>query len=139
MESIYKYTSTELCGTKSEVFEISTGVRQGGPESPTLFNLYMDYIMRVFIQRSKRHHIKFTKTRYTIPGAAVLTQRHGLGNYGTVDFDWIGYADDLVLAFDDIENLSKGLVLLNTTLTDYGMQVNVGKTKTMILNCKKEN
>ena len=140
LESIYKYTTAELCGTKGEVFEISTGVRQGGPESPTLFNLYMDYIMRVFIQRSKLHHIKFTKNRYTIPGAAVLTQRHGLGNYGTVDLDWIGYADDLVLAFDDIENLSKGLVLLNTTLTDYGMQVNVGKTKTiMILNCKEKN
>ena len=122
MESIYKYTTTELCGTKGEVFEISTGVRQGGPESPTLFNLYMDYIMRVFIQRSKRHHIKFTKVRYSIPGAAVLPRRHGLGKYGTFDFDWIGYADDLVLAFDDIENLRKALELLNTTLTDYGMR-----------------
>ena len=46
-----------------------------------------------------------------------------------IDFDWVGYADNLVLAFDDIENLRKGLELLNTTLEDFGMQLNIGKTK----------
>ena len=120
LESIYKYTTTELAGAKEEIFEISTGVRQGGPESPTLFNLYMDYIMRVFIERAKRKHIKFTKIRYRIPGVAALPRKRlGLGTYGVMDFDWIGYADDLVLAFDDIENLRKGLELLNTTLKDF--------------------
>ena len=57
MESIYKYTTTELSGAKEEIFEISTGVRQGGPESPTLFNLYMDFVMRVFLQRAKGKNI----------------------------------------------------------------------------------
>ena len=68
LESIYKYTTTELSGAKEEIFEISTGVRQGGPESPTLLNLYKDYIMRVFLQRAKGNNIKFTKSviRYQV-------------------------------------------------------------------------
>ena len=82
----------------------------------------------MFFYREQKE--KFTKVRYKIPGdAAKPRKRFGLGNYGMIDFDWVGYADDLVLAFDDIENLSKGLELLNTTLEDFGMQLNTGKTK----------
>ena len=45
LETLYKYTTTALAETPEDKFELSTGVRQGGPESPLLYNLYMDFIM----------------------------------------------------------------------------------------------
>ena len=49
IESLYHYTTTALSETPDDVFELTTGVRQGGPESPPLYNLFMDYVMRVFV------------------------------------------------------------------------------------------
>ena len=49
LESIYEYTTTALAEVEDDVFELTSSVRQGGPESPMLFNLFMDYVMRVFL------------------------------------------------------------------------------------------
>ena len=48
--------------------------------------------------------------------------------------DWIGYADDLVLVFEDTDNLQKGLNTLNETFKRYHLTINVTKMKTMIFN-----
>ena len=46
-ESLYSYTTTALTETPNGMFELTVGVRQGGPESPMLYNLYMDFVMRI--------------------------------------------------------------------------------------------
>ena len=38
LESVYSYTTTALSGHDSEIFDLTVGVRQGGAESPTLYN-----------------------------------------------------------------------------------------------------
>ena len=48
LEHLYSSTSAEIKGNESLVFNIETGVFQGGPESPILYNLFMDYVMRIF-------------------------------------------------------------------------------------------
>ena len=48
--------------------------------------------------------------------------------------DWICYADDLVLAFNDPSNLWKALELLSTMFERYKLKLNISKAKTMILN-----
>ena len=53
---------------------------------------------------------------------------------GTHDTDWVGYADDLNLLFEDNENLQRGLQALHETFFRYNLTINVSKTKTMILN-----
>ena len=55
LETLYQHTSTSLAETPNDRFETSTGVRQGGPESPLLYNLFMDYVMRVFIEEYKKN------------------------------------------------------------------------------------
>ena len=54
LESLYAHTTTSLAETPDDTFEITLGVRQGGPESPLLYNLYMDFIMRVLKLPKKR-------------------------------------------------------------------------------------
>ena len=38
LESVYSFTTTALSGNEEDIFNVMTGVRQGGPESPTLYN-----------------------------------------------------------------------------------------------------
>ena len=48
--SLYSCTTTALAQTPDDVFEVKLGVRQGGPESSMLYNLFMDYVMRVYLK-----------------------------------------------------------------------------------------
>ena len=133
LETLYSSTTTALAGHELEKFVIELGVRQGGSESPLLFNLYIDYVMRVFLSECVEKKIKFIKLRYSIPKPAFISDSI-FGEYGEITFDWIGYADDLLLAFADRENLINGLRILNNVFQRYRLSVNVGKTKTMIYN-----
>ena len=49
-------------------------------------------------------NIKFLKLRYRIPESASST---GRVSSGTMTIDWSGYADDLVLTFEDERSLAK--------------------------------
>ena len=136
LESVYSFTTTALSGNDEDIFNVLTGVRQGGPESPTLYNLYMDYVMRVFLEECKSAQILFTKFKYKIPAAASTTigETIPLGKYGVHEVTWVGYADDIVLAFDDPHNLEKALHLLDATFKRFQLNINATKTETMILN-----
>ena len=48
--------------------------------------------------------------------------------------DWVGYADDLELAFETIDDLQRGLDAPDETFERYNLSINVKKTKTMIMN-----
>ena len=48
------YNKTLSCMKNDDnFFETSSGVRQGGSESPCLFNLYLDYTMRIYEHEAK--------------------------------------------------------------------------------------
>ena len=135
MESIYKYTTTALKDNPEDIFETALGVRQGGPESPSLFNLYIDYVMRVFLKLRTQKRMKFIKANYAIPSSASSKNiTSSLGYFGEINIDWIGYADDLAFCFNSLEDLQNGLKLLNETFKRYNLTINETKTKTMILN-----
>lgn len=131
LQSLYSHTTTALAETPDDIFELDIGVRQGGPESPLLYNLFMDYVMRVFLHASSTAGIRFLKLKYLIPSEASQTNRTTIG-YHTMD--WIGYADDLVLMFESCSDLQKALDLLDKTFTRFELEINISKTKTMILN-----
>ena len=133
LETLYSSTTTALSKHELETFVIELGVRQGGSESPLLFNLYIDYVMRVFLLECAKQNIRFVKTKYSIPTHAFSTQSL-FGEYGEMIFDWIGYADDLLLAFADRNNLVKGMRILDDVFKRFRLEINVGKTKTMIFN-----
>ena len=97
MESLYSFTTTALAETPDHLFELFIGVRQGGPESPFLYNLYMDYVM-------------FLNLKYRIPQEASQNNRI---NVGYTQIDWIDYADDLVLVLESTYDIEKAINLLN--------------------------
>ena len=131
LESLYSFTSTALSNLPDYEFKITTGVRQGGPESSFLFNLFIDFVMRIYLKTCKQAGVKFLVLNYKIPETAASSNKKTIGKH---TLDWIGYADDLVLMFDTIKDLKLGLKLLNKTFDDYQLTINVKKTKTMIMN-----
>ena len=135
LEALYTYTTTALAETPDDVFELFLGVRQGGPESPPLYNLFMDYVMRIFMEACEKREIKFLRLNYRIRSTATTREdRAKLTTVGTHDTDWVGYADDLNLVFEDNDNPQRGLQALYETFSRYNLTINVSKTKTMILN-----
>ena len=124
LEALYSYTTTALAETPEEIFELTVGVRQGGPESPMLYNLFMDFVMRIFLETCKQQKIKFLKLNYKIPASASTSNRE---TAGILTVDWCGYADDLSLCFDDEKSLKQGVHILNETFKKYQLNVNAIK------------
>ena len=131
LQSIYSYTTTSLAQSPLDIFELLLGVRQGGPESPMLFNLYIDYVMRKFLEVCKVNRVKFLELKYRIPYTATPHERTKPGTNTT---DWIGYADDIVLTFEDVKNMQRALDLITSIFASYHLTLNTTKTKSMILN-----
>ena len=131
LESIYSYTTTVLAQSPEDIFELTLGVRQGGPESPLLFNLYIDYVMRIFNEECKSNNVRFLNLMYRIPSTATERKRMTVG---TNTIDWIGYADDIVLVFEDELQMQRAINLLSAIFKRYHLELNKSKTKTMILN-----
>ena len=134
LESLYSYTTTSIGKSETNKFELFVGLRQGGAESPTLYNLYMDYVMRIFIQECNTKRIKFPEFSYMIPHSASKNNDFSLGNYGNRAVSWVGYADDIALAFENISDMNNGLGILNRIFKRYQLNINASKTKTMIVN-----
>ena len=63
----YSHTTTALSQNPDDEFKLTVGVRQGGPESPMLYNLYMDFVMRIFVDACKDKQINFVQLRYCMP------------------------------------------------------------------------
>ena len=50
---------------------------------------------------------------------------------GEVIYNLLAFADDLVLLMDDVNHLQEGINRLNVACEEFGMKINVSKTKVM--------
>ena len=57
--------------------------------------------------------IKFPEFSYMIPHSASKNNGFSLGNYGNRVVSWVGYADDIALAFENISDMNNGLEIPN--------------------------
>ena len=95
---------------EGEYFETTSGIRQGGSESPNLYNLYMDYIMRVYEKEAQQQDLGIS-LRFRMNDQVRSrgdNDYHGMGVYC-----WLGYADDLVIPSKTQENLQVAANLLS--------------------------
>src|SRR5688572_15338090 len=98
-------------GTSREIkVERGGGVRQGCVISPLLFNLYSEFMIREAMEE--------------IEGIS-------FGGFHITD---LRYADNAVLVADKRKKLQKMIDKLNDTCKEYGMDINVKKTKVMALS-----
>jgi len=94
---------------KGREIMVERGVRQRCVISPLLFNLYSEFMIREAIEE--------------IEGISI----------GGANFTDLRYADDAVLAADKKKKLQKMIDKLKVTCKEYGMDINVKKTKVMVV------
>ena len=94
----------------SDWFNIGQGVRQGCILSPTLFNLYAEYIMR-----------------------RVLENWNGGLSIGGYKLSNLRYADDTTLVATSALELEELLLIVKAKSEALGLRLNVSKTKIMIV------
>ena len=136
------YHKTALTYQEAQAsFLVTSGVRQGGPERPYFFNLYIDFVMRVFMNNCKKDDsIRFFNHQYGINARSTPTeQRLRMRNenvklWGSSTVPWCGYANDLILFMLEIHSLQRATAILDEVFTNHSHCVNVSKTETMILN-----
>ena len=132
IRDMYSKTECTMKGS-STVFKTTSGVRQGGPESPLLYNIYANKTLEIFQQRCWEAGIRFVDIPYKIP-AEVTGTNHVIA--GILLLLWLGYADDIVLAAWCIGDLQKMIEILNEVFSEYCLKLNADKTETLILNWK---
>ena len=133
LENLYENTSCDLEGN---TFKTTAGVRQGGPESPWLYTLFADFVMRVFLDRCALHpKIQFFKHKYHITSKNVPNEFESPAQFEQF-LAWLGYADDTVLLLSNDEALQLVYDIYESTLTDFFLKVNPTKTKTQVCSFK---
>ena len=122
------------------VFKTLTGCRQRGLESPLLFNIYLDFVLRCIehevLQKFPNTGLKYS---YLIPGhCSTREQRsvHGLSGFQRLRI--LLYADDIALLCTDVDELSEIVKIYNKTFTRFGLKISTSKTETMAFNVPEE-
>ena len=137
LEKLYETTKAYLQNDNPETdcFETSSGVRQGAQEGPPLYNLYSDFVTRVYDDKKQSAGISGLGISYSIPSEATnREQRAEAPASGICDDEDCGYADDTAIVSWDVEELHTCMTILYQTFTEYGLNLNFTKTESMIMN-----
>ena len=110
----HQHASVRWEGEVSRNFKVERGVRQGCIISPLLFNLYSEFMIK-----------------------EAMEGREGV-NIGGNNITDLRYADDAVLVADRIGKMQRMIDRLSETCSVYGMEINVKKTKIIIVSDKEE-
>ena len=136
LKKMYEGTTASIKGSKAK-FDVLVGCRQGGQESPCLFNYYFGYVLNVAADEIDKTFpdgwgIEF---HYNIPHQCTSReQRQKEKMRGIEVMRWILYADDVVLFCKSAEEAHTILSIINTTCKRFGLNISFLKTKTQVFN-----
>nr|CAX83711.1 endonuclease-reverse transcriptase [Schistosoma japonicum] len=113
VKALYSNTTSRVraYGELSSDFAISSGVRQGCPLSPFLFNFIIDLLLEVTLSSAEFSGIDI------LPGGPLID---------------LEYADDIVLFGEDTDKIQSLLVALSNNARMFGMRFSPSKCKLLL-------
>ena len=139
LKSLYTGTKAAIKNTVDS-FQVDTGCRQGGIESPVLFNIYMDFVLRCV-----EHEVllKYPETglkySYHIKSESSNREQRSIHKIsGNERLCMLLYADDIVLFCEDINELNNIIKIYDETFSRFGLTIATDKTKTISFNVPEE-
>ena len=118
-------------------FETEVGCRQGGQESPCLFNYYFDFVLKI---AAKEIDQVFPDgwgidLEYNIPHLCTDREQRRSGKMRGIEIiKWILYADDVAVFCKSIHEAERLLSIINKTCLRFGLTISFKKTKTQVFN-----
>ena len=116
-------------GAVSDPFRPHSGVQQGCPLSPVLFNVFMDLVLRDFRSECQVRGVTGVEFRFQLPGRQE-------GTRALLD---VGFADDLTLALATRAQTALALEVLKDVAGRWGLRINWDKTQVMLLQPRTVN
>ena len=127
--AIYQHTTASICGSKAK-FEILAGCRQGGLESPCLFNYYFDFCLKVCAKEIDEALPDGwgLPLKYRVAGECFDRKRDGRMS-GADMIRWILYADDLALFCRSVQEAQIVMDILHRVCTRFGLTISFKKNE----------
>ena len=135
LKCIYVGTTAAI-KLSDNVFETMSGCRQGGLESPCIFNIFLDFVLRCAVKKIEDTIINpGVEITYAIPSqCSSRSQRMEHPLRGTTFVTHLCYADDIVFFCKTQEELQQTLSILDAEFRRFGLIISNKKTKTMSFN-----
>ncbi|XP_031339654.1 uncharacterized protein LOC116168122 [Photinus pyralis] len=122
IKSLYKSTLNYVIwkNMKSGFFATTQGLRQGGGLSPTLFNIFMDDVIKSCNANTQKAFIGYRQMNRVLVSECA-------------------FADDIVIITNTEQDLQNNLKVWDEELRSNGMSINTTKTKVMAIGAEELN
>ena len=136
LKKMYEATTASIRGMRTG-FDVLVGCRQGGQESPCLFNIYFAYVLKIAAYEIDKEFpdgwgIQF---EYQVPHLCTNRKQRTSGRRRRIEIiRWILYADDVVVFCKTVNEAQRLLSIINDTCKRSGLSVSFSKTKTQVFN-----
>lgn len=139
LKALYTGTQASIKNTVNN-FQVHTGCRQGGIESPVLFNIYMDFVLRcVEHEVLLKYPDTGLKYAYHIKSESSTREQRSIHKISGSDrLRMLLYADDIVLFCEDVNELEAILKIYDDTFSRFGLTIAIDKTQTLAFNIPED-
>ena len=139
LKSIYTGTIASIKNSKTN-FNVHTGCRQGGLESPILFNIYIDFVLRCAeYEVLKKYPNSGLKYSYHIKSESTTREQRRVSKISSSErLRMLLYADDIILLSESLLELDDILTIYDKTFKRFGLTISIEKTKTLTFNVDEE-
>jgi hypothetical protein len=124
-------------GETTEVFDITTGVKQGCVLAPTLFGLFFAVMIRSIIDEIKQDGIliRFRKNGRIFDLNSIKSKKDEMRDF----INELLYADDCALLSHTEEGLQRSASIFADACKRYGLTISIKKTEVMLQPAAKNN
>ena len=138
IENLYRDTKSRLSDDpegEASYFTSTSGLRQGGSESPAAYNLLADALFRDFERECQKEGIG-AKIRFKLP--TEVANDADCAEEQEFLLCLLGYADDTVIFAESAEELQKAADIMARLLELYGLHLSVEKKSIEFLPVKRK-
>ena len=137
VRELYSKTYSYMAdGDEEDAFETSCGLLQGAVESPPLFNIFLDTIMKLLIDELEEEDIGGVSFEYAIPSTACTRVQRFVAGRGkkVARCYFTNYCDDIFMMAETADELQRMTTKLENLFKRFNLTICTRKTESMIIN-----
>ena len=141
VKALYSKTFSFMAGEgEDSKFETTCGLLQGAVESPPLFNIFLDTIIRLLVDELERDNVGGFDFEYRIPATASTRGQRFTASRGKKSSKcyFTNYCDDIFMMAETAGELQIMTTLIEKLFKKFNLTICCKKTESMIINWQGE-